>query len=114
LFARFNWKASLTRVHYAPAVSGVVHFGSRWPIVPDVVIEEIRAMLGPDEVHVISKEYTPGDRVEIAGGLFHGLEAVITQVMPGRQRVAVLMEFLGRQTTVEVGMTSIVKHGIRR
>lgn len=110
LFARFNWKASLTRVHYSPAVSGVVHFGSRWPIVPDVVIEEIRAMLGPDEIHLISKECQPGDKVKIAGGLFHGLEVVISEVMPGRQRVAVLMNFLGRQTTVEVGMNSIIKH----
>jgi transcriptional antiterminator RfaH len=114
LFARFDWKASLTRVHYAPAISGVVHFGSRWPVVPDAIIEEIRASLGPDEVHVISKDCQPGDKVQIAGGLFHGLEAVITQVMPGRQRVAVLMEFLGRQTTVEVGMPSIIKHGIRK
>src|ERR1043166_9701891 len=28
LFARFDWKLLLTRVHYAPGVSGVVHFGS--------------------------------------------------------------------------------------
>ena len=114
LFARFDWKVCLTRVHYAPAVSGVVHFGSRWPIVPDSVIEEIRAILGPEELHVISQDYVPGDKVQIAGGLFHGLETVITQVMPGRQRVAVLMDFLGRQTTVEVGATSIIKHGIPR
>lgn len=114
LFARFDWKVSLTRVHYAPAVSGVVHFGPRWPIVHDAIIEEIRARLGPDETHTITKEYQSGDRVQLAGGLFHGLEAVITQVMTGRQRVAVLMDFLGRQTTVEVGMASIIKHGIRR
>jgi len=46
LFARFDWKTSLTRVHYSPGVSGVVHFGSRWPTVPERSIEEIRAMLG--------------------------------------------------------------------
>ena len=114
LFARFDWKASLTRVHYAPAVSGVVHFGPRWPIVPDAVIEEIRALLGPEEIHMVSKEYQSGDRVQLAGGLFHGLEVVITHVMPGRQRVAVLMDFLGRQITVEIGMDSIIKHGITR
>src|SRR5947209_14748026 len=31
VFARFNWKESLTLVHYAPGVQGVVHFGNRWP-----------------------------------------------------------------------------------
>jgi len=114
LFARFNWKASLTRVHYSPAVSGVVHFGSRWPILPDSIIEEIRATLGPEEIHVISTDYQAGDKVQLAGGLLHGLQTVITQVLPGRQRVAVLMNFLGRQTTVEVGVNSIIRQGIHR
>jgi hypothetical protein len=30
--------------------------------------------------------------------------------LPGQQRVAVLLDFLGRQTTVEVGAACIVKH----
>jgi hypothetical protein len=30
--------------------------------------------------------------------------AVITRFMPGSQRVTVLMDFLGRQTAVEVGV----------
>jgi hypothetical protein len=29
--------------------------------------------------------------------------------MPGQQRVAVLMDFLGRQTTVELGITTVTK-----
>ena len=37
LFARFDWKTSLARVHYAPGVSGVVHFGIKWPTVPEAV-----------------------------------------------------------------------------
>src|ERR1700690_1828446 len=42
LFARFDWRESLTKVHYAPGVHGVVHFGCGWPTVPDQVIEDIR------------------------------------------------------------------------
>jgi transcriptional antiterminator RfaH len=114
LFARFNWTHSLARVHYAPGVSGVVHFGERWPTVPDDVIEELRATLGEDEVHVIPSLLQPGDPVEITVGSFHGLEAVITQLLPGRQRVMVLMDFLGRQTTVEVGIASITRRGFKR
>jgi transcriptional antiterminator RfaH len=109
LFARFNLKTSLARVHYAPGVSGVVHFGDRWPAVPDQVIAEIRAALGADELHVISHELSPGDNVQVAGGLFHGLKAVITQVMPARQRVVVLMDLLGRQTAVELAVQSVIK-----
>jgi transcriptional antiterminator RfaH len=113
LFARFDWKTSLPRVHYAPGVSCVVHFGSRWPQVPDQVIADLQASLGKEDVHVIPKNFQPGDEVHISGGAFHGLNAVITKVMPGRERVMVLMDFLGRQSTVEIGVTSIVKEGLR-
>jgi transcriptional antiterminator RfaH len=114
LFARFDWRTSLSRVHYAPGVSGVVHFGSRWPTVPDRAIEEIRALLGAEGVHVVSNELTPGDQVCVSGTVFHGLRAIVTQVMPGKDRVMVLLEFLGRQTAVEVGLNAIVKHSVRR
>lgn len=113
LFVRFNWKLSLTRVHYAPGVAGIVHFGSGWPTIPGEIIQEIRDTLGPQETHIVSKEFLPGEKVQVAGGLFHGLEAVITQVMPGRQRVTILMDFLGRQTAMEVGVETIVKRGIK-
>jgi transcriptional antiterminator RfaH len=114
LFARFDWKTLLTRVHYAPGVSGVVHFGSKWPTVPDQAIEEIRALLGSEGVHVISNEIGPGDEVTVSGTVFHGLHAVVTQVMSGKDRVIVLLEFLGRQTAVDLGLNAIVKHGLRR
>jgi transcriptional antiterminator RfaH len=114
LFARCNWRESLTRIHYAPGVSGIVHFGCKWPTVPDQAIEEIRAVLRTDGVHFISNEVLPGDSVNVSGGVFHGLQAIVTQVTPGKQRVMVLMDFLGRQTTVEVGLNAVVKHSIRR
>ena len=113
LFAKFDWRTSLPRVHYAPSVREVVHFGARWPTVPDQVIEELRANLGKDEVVMVPKEVTVGEQVHVSGGIFHGLKAVVTQVIPGRDRVLILMDFLGRQTMVEVGFNSIVRELIR-
>ena len=110
IFARFNWRTSLNVVHYARGVAGIVHFGCRWPTVPESVIEGIRALIGADELqHDESHTLEPGDRIQLNGGALHGLEAVITQVMPGQQRVAVLMDFLGRQTTVEVPAHTVTK-----
>ncbi len=113
LFARFNWHDALTRVHYAPGVSCVVHFGNKWPTVPDQAIEEIRAVLSTEGVHVIAAEPEVGEEVVMSGGAFHGLQAVITKVMPGKERVMVLMDFLGRQTAIEVGLTSVVRNSTR-
>lgn len=109
LFARFNWQTALARVHYANGVSGVVHFGSRWPVVPDCAIDEIRGMLADDGVRAIEDGLATGDQVELRGRAFEGLQAVVAQVLPGTQRVMVLMDFLGRQCPVEVGLQSIVR-----
>src|SRR5258708_30687137 len=114
LFARFDLATSLRKVHHARGVRGVVRFGSRWPTIPDAVIEDLRAALGHEQVHLMPETIEPGETVKIAGGVFHGLRAVVTRVMPGRQRVALLLEFLGRQTTVEVAGDSVVREDGRK
>jgi transcriptional antiterminator RfaH len=111
LFARFDWKMALSKVRYAQGVSGVVHFGHRWPTIPDAVILDLKQTLGEKEVHEISPTIVPGDHIRVSGGLFHGLQAVVTRVMPGRQRVAILLEFLGRQTAVEISVNAVVREG---
>jgi transcriptional antiterminator RfaH len=114
LFARFDWRARLRQVHHAPGVAGVVHFGDRWPTVPAEAIEELERRLGGAEVCEVPAAFAAGETVRISGGAFHGLEAVVQQVMPGRQRVQVLLEFLGRQTTVEAETSSLVRTGDER
>jgi transcriptional antiterminator RfaH len=109
VFARFDWEKSLARVHYAPGVKHVVHFGVKWPTIPDEIIAELRANLGTGDLQVVDMNLEPGDHIEVAGGALHGLKAVVAQVMPARQRVAILMNFLGRQTMVEVSISSVVR-----
>ena len=109
LFARFDWRASLRLAQHARGVRGVVHFGERWPVIPDAVIAELRQSIGQEELHIIPADFVPGDIVQIAEGSLRGLHAVVTRAMPGRERVAVLMEFLGRQTAIEVPASHLVK-----
>ncbi len=109
VFARFPVRSRLAAVRHARGVREVVHFGAHWPTVPDGVIAELRAALGGAEVHVVPDDFAPGERVEIAGGAFHGLAAVVLRVMPAQERVAVLLDFLGRQTRVELGVEAVVK-----
>jgi transcriptional antiterminator RfaH len=115
LFARFDFPGALKQVHHARGVAGVVHFGQQWPEIPDSVIADLRATVTGEEVHVLDGELQPGEDVVISGGAFHDLRAVVTRVLPGRARVALLLEFLGRQTMVEVPMAEVVRQtDIRR
>jgi transcriptional antiterminator RfaH len=114
LFARFSLRASLRLVRSAAGVSQVVHFGAAIPAVPDDVVEELRARLGAEELHVIAEHFAPEDRVQIAEGALHGLSAVVTQIMPAKERVKVLLQFLGQQTVVEVDATTLVRENSPR
>ena len=111
LFARFDWHHSLRQVQAVPGVGGVVHFGDRWPVVQDAVMADLKQAFGEDELHTISTVLQTGDEVEITEGAMRGLRAVVSRVLPGKERVAVLLEFLGRQTTVEVPANLIFKEG---
>lgn len=114
LFARFDWQSSLRRVQSARGVSNVVHFGERWPTIDATIIEELRVAVGTDELCVVPAQLAPGDAVEIASGAFRGLPAVVTSVMPSRERVAVLMDFLGQQTTIQIPADAVIKQGSER
>ncbi len=114
LFARFVWQTSLRQIHHARGVRGVVHFGERWPTISEEIISELQAAIGSSERRTISAEFTPGDEVEITEGALRGLNAIVSRVLPGRERIAVLMELLGRQTMIELPVNSIVKEGGER
>jgi transcriptional antiterminator RfaH len=109
LFARFQWRESSRLVRHASGVSTVVHFGPTVPKVPDEVIAELRQRVGEQELHVLSDSLAEGDAVQLTSGPLRGLAAVVTRVMPAKERVAVLLDFLGRQTAVEIDQSGVVK-----
>lgn len=114
LFARFDWRTSLNRVHFATGVSGIVHFGDEWPTVPPSVIAEIRRSFHHEELCHVANEPQIGEEVEIAEGAFRGIQAIITRVMPGSQRVLVLLELMGRHTAVELSTTGVIRKTMTR
>jgi len=114
LFARFNLLERFRQVHHGHGARGIVHFGKHWPTVPEALISELRQMIRDDRPHVLREEFQPGDAVIISGGPLHQLEAVVTRVMPGKMRVAVLLEFLGRQTMVELEAADLLRAGESR
>jgi transcriptional antiterminator RfaH len=110
LFAHFDLVSQLRLVQAVRGVRNVVHFGARWPTIPETAIAELRSAMGVEETRVLSQDLNPGDAVEVADGIFHGLQAVVARVMPQRQRVSILLDFLGRQTAVELDRNQLVRN----
>lgn len=102
LFARFVWHDHLGEVMHARGVSTVIHFGRHWPVIREEEIQALRALAGDESLFVVNEPFEPGEEVAVSAGPFQGLTAVVQRFLPSRQRVAVLLEFLGRQTQVEI------------
>ena len=112
LFARFSLSESQRRVRYAFGVADLIRFGASPRVVSDGEISDLRTQWGPAEEFVIEHRVKPGDVVKLSGRLFHGVEAEVLCLLPARQRVKVLMDFLGGPKEAEVDASDIVPIGL--
>ncbi|NBR62849.1 MAG: hypothetical protein EBT77_00780 [Verrucomicrobia bacterium] len=110
IFARFDYLTHHRGVQYCAGVSTIVHFGDKIIPIPDTAVQELRAAVptGEKEMITITPEVRMGEEVQVVEGAFAGLKAVVTRVMPARQRVAVLLEFLGRLSETEVPVGTVL------
>ena len=97
----------LDEIRYVTGISTVVHFGRRIPIVPDPVIEELRQCFETEEPMAVEDRLYPGAEVTVAEGAFLGFSGIVLRVLPARQRVQILVDFLGRTTLTEVERKSL-------
>jgi transcription antitermination factor NusG len=89
-------------------VTKVVGFGGQPAVVGEGIIEELREFARDNEVVEIAPQVVPGDEVTVLDGPFKGLRAVVTRIMPAKERVAVLLDLLGTQREVEVTLGRVV------
>jgi transcriptional antiterminator RfaH len=109
LFAHFGLMEMHRQVRYAHGVSGIVRFADRYPTIDENALGQLRAHTGYSEVKELSYELSQGDDVRIVEGAFAGLEAVVVQVLPAKERVKILMDFLGRKIEAEVEHASVMR-----
>ena len=110
LFARFDFPALHRIVRYAHGVSTIVHFGTRVPKLEEALIYSLRERCegSNGDTIVIDPELAPGSAVKVAKGSFLGFETIITRVIPARERVCVLLDFLGQQIEAELSRSDVV------
>jgi transcriptional antiterminator RfaH len=112
LFAHFDLGERHRQVRYAHCVIGIVQFGNRYPIIEEGTLLFLRDQTGVAEVKELTYELSQGDQVKVVGGVFAGLEAVITQILSAKERVRILMDFLGRPMEAEVERSSILPQAV--
>jgi transcriptional antiterminator RfaH len=100
VFCRLDMVLSGKAARYSPGVKDFLTFGSRIAEVSENILEALRERCPGGIAEIDPVNAKPGDRVKINEGPFSGLEAIFEQNLRGSERVAVLLEILGRQTRI--------------
>jgi transcription antitermination factor NusG len=108
LFARFCFCDRHKEVRYAMGISGILQYGPDYGRLDDAIIEGLRSVTDAKHLAVIESEVKEGVSVKIVEGALLGLEAVVTQVLTGSERVRILVNFLGREMHAEVKKPAIL------
>ena len=98
LFCRLDLVLTGKAVRYAPGVKDFVKFGNRIAELEVDVIETLQNRCPNGVARIQPRIYRVGEPVMIREGPLAGLEAIFEQEMRESQRVAVLLDLLGRKT----------------
>ena len=113
-FARFDAATSLRAVKHSQNVIRVVEFGGIPIRVPVESIERLRQEMKGEELREIKVGIKVGDSVEVTEGPMRGLTGIVESVHSGEERVRILLEFLGRQSFVDVSAGKLISDTVPR
>ena len=109
VFCRLDMVLSGKAARYSPGVKDFLSFGSRLAEVAEEIILVLRERCPEGVAQIDPVSAKPGDVVRITEGPFSGLEAIFEQKLKGSERVAVLLDILGRQTRLVLPSETIAK-----
>jgi transcriptional antiterminator RfaH len=104
VFVRLSPRMELSRLRTLPGVQRPLLFNNQLACLEEKLIDHWRVReggrgyLSPER----KMDYKPGQKVRFKQGAFGGLEAVILEVLPARQRVKLLLDHLGGTLQLEV------------
>lgn len=111
-----SWSA----VRHTPSVTGFVGYGNT-PVALD--LEEVVKMLSPSAIaaamtdagqtsrrkKVEVADFTVGNSVMVVDGPFAGVHATIMEIHPHNEKVTVMVDFMGRETPIELDFSKVQK-----
>ncbi|MBC2603892.1 transcription termination/antitermination protein NusG [Puniceicoccus vermicola] len=109
LFCYCHIETHLRHLLSMPGILAVVRYGNRIPPIPGEFIQELKDRIPAENFETPDPVIEVGAPVTVIDGPFKNLQAVVTQVLGARDRVRILLEFLGRQAEIEVASHSVFR-----
>ncbi|MBC2594534.1 hypothetical protein H5P28_09715 [Ruficoccus amylovorans] len=107
LFARFRPLHQIKAVGYARGVAYVVRQGTDLIPVPASVVEELATLAPGNILELPLQPVQAGENIRIIAGIFQGNSADVVRLLPGSERVRVLLDILGRSQEIELSLNEV-------
>ena len=107
LFVRIHLPTEFHYVAWSPGVKRIVSFGERPIPLDEKVVNFLQQQTDAEGVVKARSQLQPGQEVEIRGGPFDGLIAIIQDPPDAKGRVKILLKLLSRQISVKLGVEFI-------
>lgn len=108
IFARFVYPELHRLVASTSGVAKTVSFGGKPAVLDESIIADLRRHIADGETVEITSEIRQGEEVKVIDGPFLGVRALVTRILPARDRVAILLNMLGQEREIEVSATSVL------
>ena len=101
-------KEDWSPIRSTKGIVNFVRFGLNFAIVPDNVIEFVKAnQLSNKEKLINFNKFKPGDKVQISDGVFKNCIAIF-ESFKSDERVILLMNILGQQQAINIKQDSLI------
>jgi transcriptional antiterminator RfaH len=108
LFVRFVYPQLHRRIASISGVAKTLSFGGRPAILRESIIADLRRYVDDGEIIEVASDIKEGEEVKVVEGPFLGVRALVTRVLPARDRVAILLSLLGQEREVEVSAGALL------
>ncbi len=107
IFARFRYSTHSRQVVYSQGITRLVELGER-RVIPDQIIQDLKDSIPEGVIEAPDLSVEPGAEIEFVTGTLKGLNGKVLAQLPAKNRVQILLEFLGREITVDANPDDIL------
>ena len=101
IFAKFHYPTHYRQVVHSQGITRMVELGDQ-RVIPDRIIQDLKASIPEGILEATDLSIEPGAEVEMVAGSLKGLNGKVLARLPAKNRIQILLEFLGREIKIEV------------
>ena len=101
IFAKFHYPTHYRQVVHSQGITRMVELGDQ-RVIPDRIIQYLKASIPEGILEAPDLSIEPGAEVEMVAGSLKGLNGKVLARLPAKNRIQILLEFLGREIKIEV------------